>query len=134
MPSGLEQLLISNAVAVGVTVATTRAALRGKRIELASDLRVANVESEATFAGELRAALADIGRLQASLGEERGRVQLLRYQLTAVTAEKDELLGEVEQLRHKLEDSASRLDMLNGQLTALSTTVSGLIPRPGTSA
>jgi chromosome segregation ATPase len=134
MPSGLEQLLLSNIVTGAVTVVGTVTALRGKRIELAGDVRVAKLESEATFAGELRAALADIGRLQASLGEERGRVMLLGYQLTAVTAEKDELLGEVEQLRHKLEDSAGRLDVLNGQLTALSSTVSGLIPRTGTSS
>jgi chromosome segregation ATPase len=132
MTAGLEQMLLTNAVTAGCTLAATWAAWRGKRVDADTDERVAELHSEPSFAGELRQALTEIGRLQSTLAEERGKVQLLRFELASVTADRDNLAGEVEHLRHALEDSTTRLDALNAQLTSLADVVGGLIPKqPG---
>lgn len=134
MAAGLEQLLITNGLTAAGVLGTAWIATRGKRRDNAADVRVAEVNSEPTFAGELREALADIGKLQSSLAEERGKVQLLRFQLETATAENQKLAGEVEHLRTALEGSAVRLDDLNQQMTALSGAVARLIPAQSASA
>jgi septal ring factor EnvC (AmiA/AmiB activator) len=128
MAAGLEQLLISSAVTGGVGAAATWAALRGKRVETAGDVQVAAITAETTFAAELRQTVTLLGQTQANLSEERGKVQLLRFQLAAAVQENEKLAGEVAHLRTSLEESAVRLDDLNAQLTALSTAVARLIP------
>jgi len=136
MAAGLEQLLITNGLTALASVAASVTLLRGKRMETAGDVRVAEVEAEPTFAGKLLEALGHIDQLQGLLSEERGKVALLRYQLAAVTAERENLAGEVEQLRTALEQSTARLDDLNAQLTFIASVVRdlalpGVVPPAG---
>lgn len=126
--SPLLELLVTALLSSSGTGFGTWALLRRARVEVDGDERVAEIANEPAFATELRQALADIGKLQMALAEERGRVGELRTQLVAVTAQRDSFAAEVDELRSSLAESSVRLHELNEQLTSLAGVVHGLIP------
>jgi hypothetical protein len=119
--STLRDALLTHAATGGVAWASAWALLRGKRVEKASDQRVAEITAEPSFAQQLLEALD-------KLDLERQMVAQLRIDLAAVTSERNALSDQVEALSGRLDETTQRLGELNEQFTALARSVRTQIP------